>query len=71
MYLVAKEVMSDLMKLQLLPFLFEKKPIENKDILVDEALLSKVSADSLLPSRSPPRRSSWSSATRSVAAQLH
>ena len=71
MYLVAKEVMSDLMKLQLLPFLFEKKPVENKDILVDEALLSKVSADSSLPSRSQPRRSSWLWATRSVAAQLH
>lgn len=69
MYLVAKEVMSDLMKLQLLPFLFEKKPVENKDILVDEALLSKVSGDSSLPPRSPPRRSSWSSDTRSAAAR--
>ena len=69
MYLVAKEVMNDLMKLQLLPFLFEKKPVENKDILVDEALLSKVSADSSLPSRSPPRRNSWSSDTPSVAAR--
>ena len=52
MYLVAKEVMSDLMKLQLLPFLFEKKPIENKDVLVDNTLLSKVSCDSPFSSRS-------------------
>lgn len=31
MYLVAREVMSDLTRLQLLPLLFEKKPVENAD----------------------------------------
>lgn len=42
MYLVAKEVMSDLTRLQLLPMLFEKKHVENTDFLVDDALLAKV-----------------------------
>lgn len=48
MYLVAREVMSDLTRLQLLPLLFEKKPVENADFLVDDALLGKVGRHALL-----------------------
>lgn len=42
MYLVAKEVMTDLEKLRLLPWLFNKEPADNPNVMIDQALLDKV-----------------------------
>ena len=44
MYLVAKEVMTDLEKLRLLPCLFNKELVDNPNVMIDEALLDKVHA---------------------------
>ena len=42
MYLVAREVMTDLEKLQLLPCLFNKEPVDNPNVMINQELLDKV-----------------------------
>lgn len=48
MYLVAKEVMADLEKLRLLPCLFNKEPVDNSDVMIDDSLLDKISSSTKL-----------------------
>ena len=48
MYLVAMEVMSDLLNMNILPAIFEKKPIEDNNIMLPPELLQKITPSTKL-----------------------